>query len=707
MMGIARQRIILLGIAYIVVFLVILLQLISLQIVRGKEFDELSQRRLLRESNIEAPRGNILDRNNNSLAENRMGYSVSLVRSIKKSDEFNGMIYNLLKIFIKNKDIYNSTLDKYLTTNPIDYGPYIKGNTKAIEKWKSEILQRKKDIGMLKTPQDIFRYLRGVKYNIGTEYTDEDAYRIMQIRYEMQIGGATTINPIFIARDVRVETVAEIEERHFQFPGVSTEIVPIRRYVEAYDEAHVLGYIGKLNAEEFEKNKDYGYGMNEIIGKSGIELYCEKDLRGIDGKRRIEVDTIGSLTDEIGGVSAIPGKNVILTIDKKMQKVAMNSLENNINLIKQSADGKKNFGDAYAGVAVAIDVNSGEILTMASYPTYDPGLFIAPVENKDIQNKKLDVLRDKASPMLNRAISGTYAPGSTYKPITAIAALEEGVITPDANVLDTGHEMIGGWPFYCLEYRMGLGAHGNISLKRALATSCNIYFHKIGFDTGIDKISKWAGLFGFGASTGVDIYGEATGVVANRETKKRSLKEQWWPADTAQAAIGQMNNAFTPLQLANYVAAIGNGGKLYTPHLIKKVEDFDGKSIKEVSPKYTKIPIKPETINAIKDGMVAVTNAIDGTAVQVFLEFPFQVAGKTGTPETGLESRGISSNGLFICYAPADKPRIAIAVVLERGVWGANAAPVARDIMKEYFGMNRKLFDETKVTSEALAEWVR
>lgn len=704
MRGISKERLIIIGLFYVMAFFIILIQVFNLQVIQGEKYEEQSQRRLLRESTILAPRGSILDRNNIPIAENRMGYSVTMVRNIKENQKLNEMLMRLIRVFEKNNDVYQTSLNKYITFNPIDYGPMIKNNAVAIENWKKEVINNKKDLELLKTPKDIYNYLKFQKYKINQINNEEDVYKLMSIRYEMQITGVTSINPIYFARDVKKETVAEIEERHFDFQGVSTEIAPVRRYVEAYNEAHLLGYVSKLDAEEYKIKKDFGYGINDLIGKTGIEYLAEKYLRGIDGRRQVEVDTSGRLTDEIEGKPAISGNDVVLTIDRKLQKTAMESLEKNLQIIRSQADGKRNFGDASAGAVLAMDVNTGEVLVAASYPSYDPTIFLPSPQDKKAQAKKIEVLTDKTSPMLNRTISGTYAPGSTFKPLTAIAALEEKVILPNTKVLDTGKTEIGGWPFFCLEFRMGLGAHGNISLKEALATSCNIYFHEIGYRTTIDKISKWAKIFGLGELTGIDLPGESKGIRAEKETKRKYLKEPWYPADTAQAAIGQMNNAFTPLQLVRYTAAIGNGGKLLTPHIIKKVVKHDGTIVQEAKPEFNKIELQQETIAAIKEGMVAVTNANDGTAVQVFKDFPFQVAGKTGTPETGLESRGISSNGLFISYAPAESPRIAIVVVLERGVWGANAAPIARDIMKEYFGVNQRKFNELVAGSKIHAE---
>lgn len=699
----SNERFILLAIAFLLVFVVIVVQLINLQIIHGKENDESSQRRLLGEREIIASRGIIADTNGIPIATNRVGYTVQIARTNLKDPQVDEMILKLINIIEGNGDSFQSGLRKYLTFNPIAFGSNISKSEKALEKWKGEMVNKKDDIELLKTPEDVFKYFREKKFNIDEKYTDEEAYKIMCIRYDMLIHGYTAVNPLCIAKDLDIRTVAQIEERRHEFPGVLIDMEPERKYVDASNIAHVLGYIGLMNEEEYQANKDNGYKMNDKIGKSGIEKAAENYLRGINGKKRVEVDTSGRLTAELSSEPAIPGNDVYLTIDTRLQKVAMESLQRNIEKIKSQADYKKNFGDAFAGAVVAMDVTNGEVLAMASYPTYDPSVFLAGPEDKEAEEKKKEYREDaKNLPMFNRAISGVYTPGSVYKPITAIAALEEGIIRPQDKLYDRGYMTIGGMKFYCLEYRNKTGPHYDIDLREALATSCNIYFHDIGYRTTIDKIDKWAKYFGLGELTGIEIGGEAKGMRANKETKKQHRNDDWRPADTAQSAIGQFDNIFTPLQIANYVSTLANGGKRFKPHLIKYVKKYDGSIVMETKPEYEIVPVKKETIEAINEGMKEVSNAVEGTAYSTFKDFPFKVASKTGTPETGNESKGSSSNGLFIAYAPADNPKIAVAVVVEHAVWGSYTAPIARDVLKEYFGLN----DETYTNDQIVVEQV-
>lgn len=680
-----RYKVVVVGM--ILAFVLILLQLINLQIIRGEYYDEQSQMKLLSERDIVAPRGNIVDRNGVPIAINRIGYTVKIAKTGLNENEKSELILKLINVFEKNGDSYEQNLSNYLTFNPLEFGPKLKSQ-EALESWKKDMVMKKEDMELLGTPVDVFRYFRK-KFFIEDNYSDEEAYKIMIIKYDMLIKGYTATNPLLIAKDVSAQTVAQIEERHHEFRGVIIDVVPQRKYVNASPVAHILGYIGVISGEEYQNYKDNGYGMNDMIGKLGIEKTQEVQLRGINGKKRVEVDTNGRLTAELSSEPAIPGNDVVLTIDLRLQKAAMESLKQNIEQIRSNADNKKNFGDAFAGAAVAIDVNSGEILALASNPTYDPSVFLAGSQDEEAQKTIQDLIQGNGEySWYNRAIQGRYAPGSTFKPLTGIAGLETGVITPqNSYITDKGTHVIGGWTFKCMEYPTY--GHGRIDLVKALATSCNIYFHELGVKTSIENIDLWAKRFGLGELTGIELPSENKGIRANMATKRELRNDDWRPADTAQTAIGQFDNAFTPIQMASYVSTLANGGRRYKVHIVKEIRKHDGSIVLKSEPEYDDLQIKKETIELVHRGMVEVANAQDGTANKVFDDLkPIIVAGKTGTPETGFEHLGQSSNGVFIAYAPADNPQIAVAVVIEHGVWGSYAAPVAKDILKEYFGMN-------------------
>lgn len=740
-----RDRFIILSGVFILFGALMVTQLFNLQIVNGQVNYEKSQSRLLSDRRIAAPRGNIVDRYGVPLATSRQGFTVQITNTGLKSEQLNNLLINLVNLLEKNGDEYLNNLSRYLT---IDNGNIVYGasiakvgeedegisaeekNAKKIEKIKKDIGITYKDFNAT-NPEEVFEYFKSKRmFNISDKYSKEEAYKIMCLRFELLIKGFTAINPVTLATDISDQVVAVIDERHDDFPGVTSEVMYVRTYNNAQIASHVIGYLRTMDADAYKSLKDKGYRMDDQIGKAGVEASAEGQLKGKDGLKSVEMDITGRTTKELSERPPVPGNNVVLTIDSKLQKVAMDSLERNINDIRTKG-GSKNYGDAYSGAAVAIDVKNGEVLAMASYPSYDPSVFLEGADNKEAQKLISQWMRDeKLKPMVNKTIQERFAPGSTYKPITAIAGLEEGLINRYSKIVDTGRTNIGGMDFVCMEYRDFGIVHGALSVSQALANSCNIFFHELGSKTGIDNIDKWAKAFGLGEKTGIDIDSglEVRGIRANRPFKKewaealnkptleKAKKEgkvlrqdelpaygEWTPADTAQSSIGQLFNAFTPLQLANYISTVANGGKKFNPHVIKKVVDFEGNVVEETKADFAQVPVHQETIDAVKEGMIAVTNSQDGTAVGLFNDLTYngrkiQVAGKTGTAETGIANA--SSNALFVCYAPADDPQIAVAVVVEKGVWGSYTAPIARDILQEYFNLNSTSVVDDKVKPE-------
>jgi len=655
---------------------IFLRELVNLQIVEGQEYLEISMKRIVTNGVIYANRGNIYDRNGIPIAGNRMGFCIQYVDTKLPVAEKNEMIHRFIKLLDKNGDRYKSTLRTMFNIETFTFSINREGLIDRICVADSD-----KEALMNGSAEYVFEYMREKTFKIDSRYTDAEAYRIMELRYEMLINYTTIANPLLIAEDVSIETVVQLEERNSEFPGFTTYQKPFREYYDAGLVAHVLGYTGNIGdkySDWSEKYPELSYTINDTVGITGIERSEERVLRGINGKTRKEVDIEGRLTSYEVEEPPVPGQDIYLTIDLNLQKAAYDSLERNIALIREK-EHKKNFHDANAGAVVVMDVKTGEILAMVSYPTYDPSVFL---EGNDEQIVYLNNHPDKA--MLNRATSGTYAPGSTYKPLVAIAALESGTITPEQKINCPYSKEIGG-----LRWTNPEGNQGEINLEKALATSSNMFFFQVGFATGIDNIVKWAKSFGLGQKTGIEI-GEERGILASREWKLQNKKEGWVPADTCNAALGQLYNAFTPVQLVNYVSAIANGGKIYRPHLVRKRETASGEVIlTEIE--YMDSAAKESTIKAVQKGMVAVANSQDGTAVNVFRDggFPFQVAGKTGTAETGLEATS-SSNALFVCYAPADDPQIAVAVIVEKGVSGAWTAPIARDVLMAYFNIREQ-----------------
>ena len=684
-----RNRYYILCLGFMVFGIMIVFRLFNLQIVEGEKYVADAQKKILKEGEIEAPRGKILDRYGTPIAVNRQGYSLYIVKTNINTSEMNEMLLKLSDLLEKNGDGHVNTLSKFLT-----YGPPVEFNgmtEKQIRDWQinaDRLNMKEEDVKY--NAYELFRYLRDEKFKINTLFTDEQAYKIMVFRYELLINNwnFSTGGMVLLARDVSKETVAEIEERNHEFPGIITMTEPVREYIDAYEEAHVLGYIRAISSKQYDELKDEGYDNDDLIGQTGVEKSAERYLRGKNGRVTFEVDADGNIIQKLVTMEEIPGNDVVLTIDTNLQKVAIESLARNIEKIRNDKKGPAyNYGDANAGSAVVLDVHTGAVLTMVSYPSFDPSIYLAGPEDTEAQKMIIELTKDEQNlkALLNRTIQENYAPGSTFKPITAIAGLEKGVITPTSNtIVCRGTARIGGRDLFCLE--KPTYGHGPLSLKRGLETSCNLYFYELGTRTGIEALTYWANCFGLGKKTGIDLPNEVSGMMSSIELKKKLRNDIWRPADTAQVSIGQFDNSFTPLQLANYTAALANGGKLYRPHVIKEVIRYDGSVVNRTEPTYTEIPLKESTIAAVKEGMVAVTTAIDGTAQEAFKGLPFEVAGKTGSAQTQSVG-GRSPNGVFICYAPADDPEIAIAVVIERGVWGSNAAPVARDIIDEYFGL--------------------
>jgi len=686
------DRYIILAIFILIASIAIVYNLAKIQIVHGQKYKEESIYRLSAKGNIYPKRGNIYDRNGIPIAGNRMGYCVQYVDIKMPNSEKNKMLLELIRILEKDNKTIKSRLDNYIGINPVQF------KVDDTESFIKSIVTSKDDAKNIIIAEQAFRYMREKTFEIDPSYSDEEAFKIMRLRYEILLSQPQINNPMILAEDVSVEVMSQLEERSGEFRGVTTFVKPYREYYEAAAYVpHILGYVGSITAEELRQFNEelenqegsVEYTPHDIVGKMGIERAAESLLRGIRGQIFREVDENGKTTSYFVEREAKPGNDVYLTIDLELQKVAVKSLKENIERIRKTPD-KKNFGDANAGAVVVMDVNTGEVLAMASYPDFDPRVFL---ENDAAAINAL--WNDPNSPILNRATSGRYAPGSTYKPLVAVAALESGVITPETLIYCPYREEIGGMMFTNLE-----GNQKYINLERALATSSNMFFYKVGVQTGIDNIVKWAKIFGFGRETGIEI-GEQIGSLASKEYKKLNFGEDWYPANTAMASIGQLYNAFTPIQIANYISTIANGGKKFTPHLIKMAVDGNGKIVKEYSGEYEEVPVSKKTLQAVHKGMIAVANAQDGTAVNAFKDFPFKVAAKTGTSETGYEATS-SSNGLFVCYAPYDDPQIAIAVVVEHGVWGSWTAPIARDIMMEYFRLNEEKGNANSEIKEAI-----
>ncbi|MBP7332618.1 MAG: penicillin-binding protein 2 [Firmicutes bacterium] len=523
--------------------------------------------------------------------------------------------------------------------------------------------------------------------------------------------------PVKIATMIPLDIVTRIEEQRMELPGVEIYVEPLREYPNGNLLTHVMGYVRQINEEQLAANKDKGYKMGDPYGQTGLENTYEQYLRGQDGGRQMEVDSLARPVRDLGIKEPVPGNNLLLTIDYKVQKVAEEALAR----ASQQAI-KEGYGEARAGAAVALDVHSGQVLALASYPSYDPVKLAGVLSQKDYN----DLFNSPLKPMLNRALL-PYAPGSTFKMIVALAALESGLVKAGDTISDPGYFFLGRT---FMDWKPG--GHGQVDLIRALKVSCDTYFYQVGLKIGIDHIAGMARQFGLDKITGIELPGEDAGVVPDRDTKieqrlyyldekslakvkeinqryndllsrttdeneRKSLLSKksdelreieweldWHDYDTIISSIGQGDNHYSALQLANYIAAIANGGTLYKPYIVQKVVDFNGRIIKENKPVVLgQVNVSPQNLAIVRQGMYEVTQPPDGTAYGFFTGFP-PVAAKTGTAEVDDHE----PHALFVCYAPYDNPDIAIASVLEyAGHGGTIAGPVAEDMLAAHLGL--------------------
>lgn len=475
--------------------------------------------------------------------------------------------------------------------------------------------------------------------------------------------GKNSFEPTILAQDLTQDIVTRVEERRNDLPGVSVDVQPIRYYPYNSMAAQVFGYVGQIDEEDMKRLKGQE-GVSSItqIGRAGLEAYYDDLLRGKDGGRQVEVDASGTPVKEMERKNPVPGHNFHLTIDLNLQKATEDALD------RQVANGIGTHGIA----AVAIDPNTGAVLAMASRPSYNPNWFTRGITEKEWAQ----INNNPAHPMENRVIAGEYPPGSTFKLITGTAALELKKVTPDEMIFDSGRHWL-------VDMRNAGGeALGWLNFTEALAKSDNVYFYELGRRVGIDKLAEYARMFGMGKKTGIALRGEATGLVASEEYKKKNFNQDWYLGDTFNSAIGQGFQLVTPLQAAMIVSEVANGGIQYKPFLVSRIDNLDGTPYKIFAPEQVgTLPVSKSTLDLVREGMRNVAEE-SGTAGSLFAGFPIQVAGKTGTAE----NFGGADHAWFVAYAPFDHPRIVIAVLTEQGGFGALASgPVAKSMLEEFF----------------------
>lgn len=662
----------------VVIFSVLTISLAALQIVKGDEYEKLAEENRIRLIPITAPRGVFKDRNGRELVNSRPSFTVSYM-SVKTEKTTQEEVFATLREILQiplYTEVSNEKLvvnkDNKVTLSKLPIGD--KNGDGKVD--SSDISLVEENTGKVISPIKIDFSTGTVTLDIEPGTAVLASYNYDTLKNKLRGQG---YRPVRLKTDVDFQTVAEIEER--RLPGVVIEVEPMRNYLYGNTASHIFGYVGEINQEELEASKDKGYRPGDLFGKMGLEKVLESYLKGIDGGQQVEVTASGKPIKVLGQKEPIPGHSVTLTIDIKLQQIAENKLKE--QLLKLQTDKYKPFPNAKRGAVVALNVKTGEVLAMASIPDFDPNMFARGITQKEWE----EISKNPLNPMVNLAIAGTYPPGSVFKMVTATAALEEKVTNENEFVRDTGVY----WtilPKRCWR----AGGHGMVNMVRALAESCNIYFYEMGRRLGIDNIEKYAKLYGLGSITGIELPGEKPGQVASREYKKNTFTRPddkiWYPAETLDAAIGQGYNSFTPIQIANYVAAIANEGVWMKPHLIKSIADPDGNIVLEKNPEIGgQLDFSKDTFRIIKEGMRAVTLP-GGTAYSVFADFPISVAGKTGTAEWDVTK---DPHGWFVAFAPYEDPEIAVAVFIEQaGSGGTTGGPVARAIFEEYFHLTER-----------------
>ena len=681
-----RDKYFVLSVIAVLMFALLFIRLIKLQIVDAEMYLVKSQSYLSSEESIPAPRGKILDRYGRPIVTNRLGFSVAFSNANLSNDELNDLILNTVTLF-------NSNSDDYIDTFPIAYedGKYIfKYKNLSGADLETKIRNTKFNLGIsdnLNADECVKTLIE--KFGVDNRYSPQQVRDILALRYEMLYRNFSSANPFSFASDVSIHTVSAIEENKDLYSGLKVSSAPVRNYVYGNVASHILGRVDIIYQEEYEQLKEEGYGLNAVIGKDGMEKILEKQIRGVDGKKSFS-QRVGE-DPKITETPAIPGNNAMLTIDIDLQIAAENALKSTIDSIRAASSTKAdNSGSDVGGGSVVVqDVETGEILAMASYPDFD-------IDNFTRDYDKLS--KDKSNPLLNRAISGAYPPGSVFKMLTTIAALEEGVVTDKTVIVDEGVYEYYDQKFNCWIYTETQTTHGPMDAANALKNSCNYYYYEVGKRLGVEKLEEYGRRMNLGEKTGIELEGEISGVLANKEYKELNFNEVWYPGDTLQMSIGQSYNLFTPLQLAGYTSTIANRGTIYKPYLTKAIRSSQtGELVSETKPvvKNT-VSISDSTYDAVTLGMRLVS--YDGTASSTFGDYPIEVCSKTGSSQVN----GGSANGVFVSYAPYKNPKIAVSVVIENAGSGSITAPIAKAVYNEYFKLNPKTSGDTVVKDNSL-----
>lgn len=653
----AKRRVIALLVFFGAFLLLFAAVLYDAQILHGGENRAKSISSNAASETVTASRGIITDRNGKVLVSNRLAYTLVFDRSGFDDDTaLNAAILRLVQLCEETGTGWNDTL-------PIGrVGNFLRYSNARSETFDKFI--EKNDLTSGASGRQLLSELREL-YHVDESLSEREARLIVGVRYELHSRDSYTF-----AEDVSTEVLSLITDGRYE--GVTIRTASARVYNTALA-AHILGTIGPIWQEEWSSSEDTGYvgyadkgySMNDLVGKNGVEKAFESYLRGTDGRRLITTDETGKITGELYTREPQPGGTVALTLDIDLQADVEAALAETISGMIDKDSNER------GGAAAVVSVGTGEVLALASYPTYDLSTF-----NEDYD----ELVNDQRLPMFNRATQGIYAPGSTFKMVTAVAALESGIITPSSIIQDRGI-----YTYYkdpqpmCWIYSQTGSTHGRINVSQAITDSCNYFFYEVGRLTGIRTLDSYASQFGLGQSTGIEI-GDSSGVLASPEWAE-SHDQEWTDGQTITAAIGQSYNLFTPLQLANYVATLVGGGDHYQAHLLKNVKAYDNSRLLYMyndKPMNT-VEISDSTLSAVTRGMHELT--VSGSVAYAFENCVVSAGAKTGSAQVGTDI----ANGVFVAYAPYEKPEIAVAIVIEKGGSGAALANTAVEIINSWF----------------------
>ena len=660
-----------------VLTVIFIISLYRLQIVEGAAYYAQSQNSIVTTNTVVAARGNILDRYGRALTSNRVCNNLNInAEELFEQENPNAIILELARAVEDSGGKYTDTLP-ITKEPPFEYVP----NMTDLQKTRLEAYFKANKLPVSTTAVELMAFFREA-FKIDNNYTAQEMRTVVGVRYEIKIRYVINTSDYVFAEDVSIDLISKLMENGV--PGFTVSPSYIREYKTKYA-AHLLGYVGMMNPEEYKNYRNDDYPLNAIVGKGGAEKAFESYLHGVDGSARVTQTRAGTVIETFYTKEPQPGNHSYLTIDLALQEISENSLNSyiantneqrkkNNEIYKATGEEKKIMDMIPAGAIAVIKIDGGEPLALVSAPSFDPSTLLDDYDA---------LLEDENRPLINRALSGIYAPGSTFKPVTALAALNEKKVSTGTEIYDAGiFDKYEDYKPKCWIHPHG--SHGSVNVTGAIKVSCNYYFYTIGDMLEIDKLEAYARRFGLGEHTGIELP-EEIGVMSNRKYKEEVTGgEPWRNGDMLQTAIGQYQSVFTPLQLANYTAALAGNGNRYEARILKAVRSYDySQSIYEREPKIAgTVALPQEYYDAVKQGLYEVANDIDGTAYKIFGNAPYKVAAKTGTAQLG---ENITNNGVFICYAPYDKPEIAIAVVVEKGGAGGEIATIAKDILDYYF----------------------